>query len=361
VLVSGAVLLLSLPVLVGGLIMLYLDRHYGGDLFHGFTGSRGGNPLLWPRLFWFAAYPLLWALLLPALGTVSEILQTFAGRPLVSRARALPALGAVGVLAFAGWGSEVSNLPRARPLFAVGALAILAPVASLVLNWLLTLRAAGSEGDRDVLRRRFLEPPMLWALGFLPVLALGLAGAAVSAVDAGRRSHRNYWQVAEQHSLFFGAATIGALAALAYWGPKLWGRRMSTALGRLEVLAVVGGTLLTVLAFFALGIEDMAAHLPTYTSDDGWGPANLAATVGAVIVVLGLLLFLIDLMGSVLARRGSRPGPDPWGGHTLEWVTTSPPPIHNFEALPEIRSETPLLDLRAAAEPAAAPAPQEAG
>src|SRR5918998_1524628 len=184
IMVSGAVLLLALPVLIGAFGMLFVDRHYGTSLFSGFTGSRGGNPLVWPRLFWFGAYPLLWALLIPALGAVSEIVSTFAGRPLFNRDRASAALVGVGVLSFAGWGSEVPTLTRARPLFIVGALAVLAPVALLVLNWLATLRVAGREGDRYELRRRFASTPMLWALGMLPVLALGLGASVVSAVDA---------------------------------------------------------------------------------------------------------------------------------------------------------------------------------
>ena len=121
--VSSAVMLLALPVLVAALLLLFVDRHYGGHVFNGFTGCRGGNPLLWPRLFWFGAFPLLWALLLPALGAVSDIVPVFARRRLFSHQRAVVAIAAVGVLSFAGWGSEVANLRRARPLFALGVLA----------------------------------------------------------------------------------------------------------------------------------------------------------------------------------------------------------------------------------------------
>jgi cytochrome c oxidase subunit 1 len=367
ILVSGAVLILALPVLMGAFGMLFVDRHYGASLFSGFTGSRGGNPLLWPRLFWFGAYPMLWALLIPALGAVSDILATFAGRRLASRERAMAAIGAVGVLSFAGWGSEVTTLVSARALFVVGALVVLAPVASLILNWLLTLRAglrgpnavdAGKEStDRDALRRGFGATPMLWALGFLPVLALGLAGSVVSALDATRSAHTNYWQVAQQHGLFFGAATIGAVAALSFWGPKLWGYRLSDALGKLELLALVGGTLLTVLGMFVLGIQDFARHSATFSSSDNVGPANLVVSVGAAIVGLGLLVLLLDLVASQVGGRGARAGADPWGGQSLEWATTSPPPLHNFDALPEIRSDTPLLDLRVGRPGTAAAAP----
>jgi cytochrome c oxidase subunit 1 len=348
IMVSGAVLLLSLPVLIGAFGMLFVDRHYGTSLFSGFTGSRGGNPLLWPRLFWFGAYPMLWALVIPALGAVSEIVSTFAGRPLFSRDRASAALVGVGMLSFAGWGSEVTNLHRGRILFILGGLAVLAPVALLILNWLATLRLAGKEGDVGALRRRFAEPPMLWALGVLPVLALGLAASVVSALDAGRDAHLTYWQVGQQHALFFGAATIGAAAALTFWGPKLWGRRLSSGLGVLEVLAVVGGTLLTVLGMLLLGARDMPVHTPVFQSGEDWALGNLIVSAGAAIVGLGVLLLLLDLLSSILGRRGRPAGADPWGGQTLEWATTSPPPRHNFDALPEVRSGTPLRDLRIA-------------
>jgi heme/copper-type cytochrome/quinol oxidase subunit 1 len=361
IMVSGAVLLLALPILIGAFGLLFVDRHYGSSIFSGFTGTRGGNPLLWPRLFWFGAYPVLWALLIPGLGAVSEIVSTFSGRPLFSRDRASVALVGVGMLSFAGWGTEVTNLAgRSRILFVLGGLAVLAPVALLILNWLATLRTAGKDGDRDALRGRFAATPMLWALGMLPVLALGLAASVVSAVDAGRDAHANYWQVGQQHALFFGAATIGAVAALSYWGPKLWGHRLSDALGKLEVLAVVGGTLLTVLGMLVLGAQDMLVHTSTFDSSDDWALGNLIVTAGAAIVGVGLLVLVLDLAASMVARRGKTAGADPWGGQTLEWTTTSPPPPHNFDALPEIRSDTPLLDVRTAQARVAAAGPEEA-
>jgi len=341
--VSAAVMLLALPVLVGALLLLFVDRHYGGHVFNGFTGSRGGNPLLWPRLFWFGAYPLLWALLLPALGAVSDIVPVFARRRLFSHQRAVAAIAAVGVLSFAGWGSEVANLRRARPLFALGVLLVLVPVASLILNWVAT--AATAARQDKTLKERFRSVPMLHARGALGLLLLGLGGELVAALDAGGQSHRNYWGVATQHSLFFGAALVGAVAAIYYWAPKLWGRHLSEKLGRVQFLALVGGLFLTVLPMFVLGIQDMGAHTSSYVADGDLGPANLIASIGGAIVVLGVLLLVLNLLVSVVAHRGVAAGSDPWGGHTLEWTTTSPPPAANFAVLPEVRSETPLLDL----------------
>jgi cytochrome c oxidase subunit 1 len=341
--VSSSVLLLALPVLIGGLVMLFVDRHYNGKVFNGFTGSGGGNPLLWPRLFWFAAYPMLWALLLPALGVISEIVPVAARRRLFSHQRATAAIGAVGVLAFAGWGSEVNGLTRARVVFAIGALLVLLPVASLLLNWLATVAMS--------LRARRTNPPamrtvpMVFAAGAISVLAVGLAGAAVAAIGSGTTLHRNYWQVATQHTLYFGFGTLGVVTALAWWAPKLWGRHLNEKAGLLSAALLVGGLHLTFLPMFVLGIQDMRIHLAGY-SDDDFTPANLVATAGAVLTVLGVLAFAAALLAGVVGRRGRPAGDDPWQGHTLEWATSSPPPSHNFERLPEVRSETPVLDMR---------------
>ncbi len=344
VLVSSSVLMLALPVLVAALTMLFVDRHYAGHVFDGWTGSRGGNPLMWPRMFWFAAYPTLWALLLPALGVITEIVPVFARRRLADHRRAIAALGAVGVLAFAGWGSEVRTLSRARPLFALGALAVLVPVASLLMNWLLTLRHARHDPGA---RQRMRRTPMLHAVGFFSVLIVGLGGGVVSALDAGRRSHSNYWSVAEQHTLFFGAATVGAVAALYYWAPKLWGRHLSEGLGFLQFVALVGGLHLTFLPMYVLGLQDMGVHIPVLDPDEDWELANLVASAGAGVVGVALLLLVANLAGSLVAGRGARADADPWEGHTLEWATSSPPPLHNFDDLPVVRSEVPLLDRHA--------------
>ncbi|PZS20499.1 MAG: hypothetical protein DLM54_05630 [Acidimicrobiales bacterium] len=348
VLVSGSVLILALPVLVGALVMLFVDRHYNGSIFNGFTGSGGGDSLLWPRLFWFAAYPTLWAFLIPGLGVAAEIVPVFARRRLFSHRRATAALGALGVLAFAGWGSQVASLSRARGMFAVGALLVLAPVASVALN----LVATAGSGLREATVRaaELFTAPMAYMAGFLVVLALGLAGAAVAAVGSSTIAARDYWQVATQHTLFFGASTLAAVAALAYWAPKLWGRHLSEKAALLAATLLAGGMLVSGLAMFVLGYQEMHVHVATYASDDRFRPANLVATAGAVLTALGFVVFVSDLALSVVGRRGRAAGADPWGGHTLEWATSSPPPSYNFDRLPEIRSEAPVLDLRVAAQ-----------
>jgi heme/copper-type cytochrome/quinol oxidase subunit 1 len=347
VLVSAGVLLLALPVLIAGLGMLYVDHHYQAHLFSGFTSSNGGNPLWWSRLFWFGAYPMLWALVLPALGLACEAIPVFAGRPIADRNRAMGALAAVGVLAFVGWGSEVRNLPGGHDLFVVGALVVLLPVASLFVNWLLTLRMAGKERGVDAVRTGLVATPMLHVAGYLIVLAAGMAASVVSAIDAAGASHTNYWQVGEQHLLFFAPATLAVVAAGHYWGPKLWARHLSDKAGKLEVLLLAGGSLLGFGAALVLGAQSFHVHTSTYSSGDKWHAANIVMSIGSAVLTLGVLVFALDLLFCIVFRRG-RPAPaDPWRGHTLEWAAPTPVPRYNFDRIPEIRSATPALDVLA--------------
>lgn len=344
VLVSALVMLLAVPVVAAALVMLLVDGHYGGRIFNGFTGSKGGIPLLWPRIFWFGAYPFLWALLLPALGAVADIVPVFARRRLFSHHRAVAAVTGVGVLAFFGWGSQVPSLSRARVLFALAVLAGLLPVASLVANWLMTMRGAG--GRRRVAgAERKLSVPMIGALGTSLLVLSGLALGAASAFNAGG-DFVSYWWSGEQHLLFVAAPLVAATAALHYWAPKLWGRSLSAGTGGLTVLALTGGALLAFfLPQFLLGAQDIGLDLDSFTAADGWDVANVISSIGMLAMALGSLALAVDLVVNVVAGRGRRATDDPWGGHTLEWATTSPPPPLNFVALPEIRSEAPLLDL----------------
>lgn len=347
-LVSSSVLLLAAPVLLAGLVMLFVDREYGGRLLSGNTAGGGGDPLMWPRLFWFAAYPMLWALVVPALGAASEIVAVFARHPIARRPVALAAIAGVGVLAFTGWGGEVAELRPAHVLFALGGLAVLAPVASLVLNWLLTIAEARKQGAAPDL----VSGPAVLVLGMVAVVGLGLAASAVSAVDASGDLHANAWATGQRHAMFFGVSTLALVAALHYWAPKLWGIQLAKGMARLEVLLLAGGVLLMAASELALGLQDMPLHTFTYASGDNWSVASLGAAVGGAGVGLGALVVVLDILGGLASKRRKPPVPaDPWGGYTLEWATSSPPPAHNFDSLPVVGSDTPLLDQRQAAGP----------
>jgi cytochrome c oxidase subunit 1 len=344
IVVSSAVLLLATPALLGGLVLLFVDRHYGALVL---DPRRAGDPQVWVTLFWFFAYPALWAMVLPALGAVSEIVQTVSGRGLELREVAFGAMAGVGVLAFTGWGSEALSLTTTgqRVVFGITSLAVLAPAAAVAGTWLLTLRH----------ERPALVSPLLWAAGFLALFGLGLLGRAITALwPLGKAGHLSYFSVAGQHALFFLVPIVGALAAMHFWAPKLWGRHLAEPVSVLSLLAVVGGAVLLVGGMAAAGLQGMRIHLSAYPGHGDWQAANVVATIGGFVLVLGIVLVVANLAVSVGARRGRDAGVNAaWQGDTLEWWAVSPPPAHNFDALPDIRSDRPLADLRAATTAAA--------
>jgi heme/copper-type cytochrome/quinol oxidase subunit 1 len=336
-------LLLATPVLIVGLGLLMADHHYGGRVL---DATAGGNPLVWARLFWFFAYPGAWALVLPALGVLGEIVPVFTrtrlGANRAGHRVATGAMVALGALAFLGWGSQLPGDPSLpRWFFSATSLIVLGPALAVVLVCLGSLRAA----------RPALGAPLVWALGIASVVLLGLPGAAVAAVaPTSRLGNGTYWAVAVQHYLFFGAATVGVLAAVVYWAPKLWGRLIAPGPALVGAVGVIVGAHLTFLPMYVLGAQRMPRHTPRYPGHESWQAANVIATSGGFLLALGLLVLIAGVLAVALRRpptAGDRSAlaADPWQGHTLEWSTPSPPPPHNFDLLPEVRSERPLLDL----------------
>jgi heme/copper-type cytochrome/quinol oxidase subunit 1 len=248
-------------------------------------------------------------------------------------------LAIAGTLAMFGWGSELagdSSVPHI--FFSVTSLLILGPLAAVVLALLGTV----------ALTRRppVFKAPLVQALGLIAALALALPAMAIMlALATGRAGHTSQWWVGAWHMLLVGGSTFGVFCALYYWAPKLWGRHLSAGLGGLQMLATLGGVVLGFVPLLVVGAQGMHRRVSTY-SNDSWGPANLISTIGSYLVALAVVLVVLNVAVSIGARRGKVAEDDPWEGGTLEWATTSPPPPHNFDTLPDIRSERPVYDLR---------------
>jgi cytochrome c oxidase subunit I len=321
----------SFPSLLGAMGGLLLDRH-GVEVFPGAGGAAA-----YQHLFWFYGHPVVYTMFFPFVGVALEILATFSGRRVFGyKGVALSLLG-FAALSSAVWGhhmfttGQVSNLyfSLTSHLLAVPAgMEYVAAVGTLI-------------GGALVLRT-----PMLFALGFfVQFLIGGLTGIYVASPPLDYHVHDSYFVVAHFHYTLFAGSVFGLFAAVYHWWPKVTGIMLGERLGRVHFWLLVIGTNVTFFPMFLLGFDGMPRRVADYAASAGWAGTNLLETIGSYVIALGMVAFAANVLTSWLAARPA--GPDPWGGQTLEWATSSPPPRHNFDGpLPPIRSAEPLMDLR---------------
>jgi cytochrome c oxidase subunit 1 len=227
-----------------------------------------------------------------------------------------------------------------NPFFAATSMAIAVPTGIKFFNWIGTMIGG---------RLRF-GVPMLFALGFLlNFLIGGVTGVMVASPPIDYQTHDTYFVVAHFHYTMMGGAAFGIFAAIYFWWPKFFGYRLNEALGRVTFVLLFVGFNATFWPQFVLGGRGMPRRIVDYPADAGWESLNLVSTIGSYVIALGVATFLVDLV--VSRRRRVPAGPDPWGGFSLEWTTSSPPPEHNFDGLPPIHNERPALERTAPGQP----------
>jgi cytochrome c oxidase subunit 1 len=335
-LATSLLVVLAAPVLTAGLVMLFSDRHLGTAFF---DPSRGGSALFWQHIFWFFGHPEVYMLILAGWGIVSEILPVFSGKPLYGYRGVVLAFLLVTALSFTVWAHHMFATGAVElPFFSVTTEMISIPTGVLFFNWLATLWKG---------KLRF-EPPMLFALGFVAMFLIGgIDGVWMASPAMDFAIHDTYWVVAHIHYVLFGGTVFGIMAAMYYWFPKITGRMLSRRLGLVHFWLQFVGFNLTFFPMHFLGLAGMPRRIADYPADRGWSSLNLLASMGALVIAAGMIVFLVNVVRTL---RGPRNAPaDPWLANTLEWATTSPPPPHNFDRLPEVRSPRPVYDARVAA------------
>jgi heme/copper-type cytochrome/quinol oxidase subunit 1 len=326
------------PVMLAAITMLLIDRNFDGIFF---ADGSGGAPLLWAHLSWIFYTGVYMIVLITALAAIAEIVPVFARKPLFNRNAVTGSLLAIAVLGTLAWMQNMLTAPIGIGwmYFAMTmSLALIVPFGLIVFNLIATMIGG-------TLRMR---GPLLFAVGALSAISIGLASEiSHSMVAVAWRLHNTTDATAATHFALVGGSVFGGFAALYYWFPKLTGRTMGETLARFSFWTMGIGMLLTFLPLFLAGGEHgQVVDAYKFFSGTGVSADNLIATIGAFVLALGIVLTFINAIAS--RTNGGRAGHDHWGGDSLEWFALSPPEPHNFDVPPDVRSDQPMRDIRAA-------------
>jgi cytochrome c oxidase subunit I len=330
-LVSVLMVVGAFPVLILAMVLLYIDRH-GGHIYHGFNGS-----IDYQDLFWFFGHPVVYVMFFPYLGAAAEAIAVGSHKRWFGYVAFVASIMTFAALSMSVWAHHMFTTGGVtNEYFAFTSTALVVPAGIEYFDMVGTLI-----GGSIVLRTS-----MLFALAFfVQFLIGGLSGIFIASPVLDYHVEDSYLIIGHFHYTLFAGSVFGFFAGVYHWFPKITGARLRESLGKLQLVLMLVGTNLTFFPMFFLGQEGMPRRISRYPAHPGWGTLNLLESIGAGVIALGVLTFLVNIVVSL--RRRELAGADPWLGHTLEWATSSPPPPHNFDSpLPQIRSYAPLLDLR---------------
>jgi cytochrome c oxidase subunit 1 len=332
-LVIQFLLAFSFPPITVGLILLAFDRTFGTVFYE---TSMGGDPQLWQHLFWLFGHPEVYVLILPSMGIVSEILPVFARRPLFGQHAVIFSGIFIGFVGFGVWGHHMFTSgmgPIADAAFASTTAIIAIPTGVKIFNWIGTMWGG----------KMTFPTPMLFAVSFIPMFTIGgLSGIMHASPPLDLQQHDSYFVVAHFHYVLVGGALQGLFAGIYYYFPKITGKMMNDSLGKVHFWVFLAGTNLTFFPQHFLGNNGMPRRIYTYPQAAGWNFENMLGTIGVFIMAIGTLIMFYNIFASL--KNGKEAGRDPWDANTLEWMTESPPAVHNFDFTPVVLSERPLWD-----------------
>ncbi len=324
--------LLAVPSVSLAFFLLWMDRQFGTRFFD----TAEGQPLLWQHLFWMFGHPWVYAIVLPAMGMVSDGLPTFCRRPIVGYTAVALATVATMALGFGVWVHHMfaAGLPSmALSFFSGASLIITLPSAVAVFAWTATIWTG-----RPVVTTAFLffaSMVVLFVIG-------GVSGFMTASVPVDWQLTDTYFVVAHIHYVLIGINVFPVAGAIYYWFPKFTGRLLSERLGRWNFWTMFVGFNLGFFPMHIVGMLGMPRRIYTYPAHMGWSASNLVITVGSFLFALGVLMLLVNV--AISRKRGRAAGPDPWRAPTLEWSVPSPPPPYNFAVIPEVASRHPLWE-----------------
>ncbi|MSO17940.1 MAG: cytochrome c oxidase subunit I [Actinobacteria bacterium] len=319
--------LFAMPIITVALIMVYTDRHFATNFFF---APKGGDPLLYQHLFWLFGHPEVYILILPGMGIVSEVLPVFARKPLFGRAVVIFSGIAIGFLGWSVWAHHMFTTglgPVAVSAFSLATMLIAIPTGVKIFNWLGTVFKGSIR----------LTTAMLFSLGFIVMFTIGgVSGVLHSVVPGDTQQTDTYFVVAHFHYVLFGGLILAIFSGFYFWFPKFFGRMLNERMGKINFWTMLIGFNLTFFPMHLLGLYGQPRRTYRYDTGMGWTGLNQIVSIGSFLVAFSVLIFLVNVIFSLVAKRGAVAGNDPWDARTLEWSVSSPPPAYNFAEIPQV-------------------------
>lgn len=327
VFITSVLILFAFPALTVGLFLIFFDRLFGANFFN---VNNGGNSILWEHIFWIFGHPEVYILILPAFGTISEVISAFSKKRLFGYSSMVFATILIGFLSFMVWVHHMFTVglgPFANNIFAVATMAIAVPTGIKIFNWIFTMWGGQIQ----------FTTANLWAVGFIPTFVMGgVTGVMLAVPTADFQYHSSYFVVAHFHYVIVGGLIFGLFAGFYYWWPKMFGHFLNETLGKWHFWLFFIGFHLTFFFQHFLGLMGMPRRYFTYLPNEGFNDFNMISTIGAFFMATGTIVAVINIIFSAI--RGKKAAGDAWGiGRSLEWTIASPAPEYNFAQTPLVK------------------------
>jgi cytochrome o ubiquinol oxidase subunit 1 len=322
---SNVLAIAIFPVLTGAFALLMLDRYVD---MHFFTNDLGGNPMMYWNLVWIWGHPEVYVLVLPVFGIYSEIAATFSGKRLFGYSSMVYATVVITILSYLVWLHHFFTMgsgAAVNSFFGIATMVISIPTGAKIFNWLFTMYRG---------KIRF-ELPMMWVVAFMITFVVGgMTGVLLAVPPADFVLHNSLFLVAHFHNVIIGGVVFGLFAGMTYWFPKAFGFRLDPFWGKVSFWGWVIGYWVAWTPIYIVGLMGTTRRVRHF-DDPSLQPWFIIAAIGAVIILVGILAFVIQIAVSIKNRDKLRDTTgDPWDGRTLEWSTASPPPSYNFAFTP---------------------------